>query len=709
MTTWQRRVRIGVAVLGVSFAIVVWLSIGTTSPPAKPQRVERLDPKASVESTGGVIRQLSGDKESFRVEFGSMLTYPDGRQMLQAVKILVDGRAGRNFRVTGREANVIGQKQDRVHIRGQVELTSEDGFKATTDEATYEQASGVVRAPGPVAFTDRGLSGTSDGMIYDKTNDTLALLERVVLNTTPSKPGEDAIGIESGAAVFARDADQVVFERGFKGTSGTRRFNSDAATALLVEGGSRMRMLELTGHANITGIGEGGGALKGLSAAAINLEFFDDGRTLSGAVLQGGASLQIGGEGRDDRRFGGDLIDVRLAPDGFTVVSLTARDRATLELPADDAQPARTIRSDSLVAKGEPGRGLSSATFVNNVEYTEVARTKPGEKPGVRTARSRTLAVAVQPGFSSIDDARFDGAVRFDDGPTHASAGQARYTVPKGLLILDGVDSSTGLPPKVNDDKVTIQARHVELTLEGRKIVARGDVRSVMLGSPAGAPQGATTVHRPAMLKSDQPVFATSASLNYDGESGKAVYSGGGRIWQGETAIQGDSIAMDDQSGDLAAHGSVRSVLALQQEDAGTMKKTLSTSIGRADDLKYEDSSRRAVYTGHAHVSGTQGDLKSDRIEVFLKESGNEMDRLEGFKNVTLVSNGRTATGDRLTFFSKDDRYEMTGAPVKIVSECRETTGRALTFYRSADRILVDGKEERRTETKGGAKCGEPR
>jgi len=64
----------------------------------------------------------------------------------------------------------------------------------------------------------------------------------------------------------------------------------------------------------------------------------------------------------------------------------------------------------------------------------------------------------------------------------------------------------------------------------------------------------------------------------------------------------------------------------------------------------------------------------------------------------------------RLTYFAADERYVMTGLPVKIEEECRETTGRTLTFFKSADRIIVDGNERKRTEVKGGATpCSGPR
>jgi lipopolysaccharide transport protein LptA len=211
------------------------------------------------------------------------------------------------------------------------------------------------------------------------------------------------------------------------------------------------------------------------------------------------------------------------------------------------------------------------------------------------------------------------------------------------------------------------------------------------------------------MLKTDQPVYATAASVDYDSDAGKAVYTGAAKLWQADTAIQGDRITMDDQTGNLAAHGSVRSAFPFEQLDEKTKKTSTAVTVGKGDDLVYDDATRRATYTGSAHVSGPQGDLRGDRIELFLSESGGQLERVEGYTKVTLKAEGRTATGDRMTYYAADQRYLMLGTPVTIVSECRESTGRALTLWRSTDRILIDGKEERRTETKGGAKCGEPR
>jgi hypothetical protein len=60
----------------------------------------------------------------------------------------------------------------------------------------------------------------------------------------------------------------------------------------------------------------------------------------------------------------------------------------------------------------------------------------------------------------------------------------------------------------------------------------------------------------------------------------------------------------------------------------------------------------------------------------------------------------------RLTYTTADQRYVVTGAPVKVLDECRrETIGRTLTYLKSAETITIDGNEQTRTQTKGNAQC----
>jgi LPS export ABC transporter protein LptC len=709
---WQQRLRIGIAVFGAVFLAVLYLAFRATAPVKAPTaRVARDDRAATAQSTGGDLLNLLRSVENFRLEYDRLLTYPDGRQTLTGARVTVPNRNGRTFKVTANKAEV-GPGQDHILMRGAVELTATDGLVAKTGEATFSQAEGILRAPGPTTFTSGHVSGESVGMTYDKVRDLLWLLDRAVVKLSPEQSGEDSVVITSGAAGFARADHYVRYERGFTLVAGSKTLASALATAYLTENGAQVQTLEMRGESRMTGVGEGAGALRAMESDDINLEFADDGRTLKGATLSSGrprrASIEIGAGDVASRRVAGQWIDIRFAPDGSTVRAMTVRESVELALPASPNEPAQTITSATLAAKGDEGKPLNGARFVDNVEYRE---SMPGSP--VRIVRAGVLDLATQPGLGSIDAAHFVGAVRFEDGQTRGASGDARYLVGRGVIELEGVDQTTGQMPRVSDGQVAIDAGRIELALETRKIKATQDVRSVMTPAsqePAGNAPG--HVRRAGMLKQDQPVYATAADLAYDGAARLAVYSGQApgqaRLWQGDTTIQGDRVTVDDATGDLAATGRVASTLIIEQRDEKTKTLDGVPSIGSADDLRYEDGLRRATYTGNAHVSGPQGDLRAVTIELYRAASSRELDRVEAYTTVTMRDASRTASGDRLTFVSADGRYLMVGSPVKIEADCRETTGRTSTFYKSTNNIIVEPNDEFRTQVKSIPKCGEP-
>ena len=72
--------------------------------PAAP--IERLDPKATVETRGGDAIQLKGTRQNLRLEFESQVTYKDGKTKLLGIRAMVDNRGGRNFVITAKEARI---------------------------------------------------------------------------------------------------------------------------------------------------------------------------------------------------------------------------------------------------------------------------------------------------------------------------------------------------------------------------------------------------------------------------------------------------------------------------------------------------------------------------------------------------------------------------------------------------------------------------
>jgi len=99
--------------------------------------------------------------------------------------------------------------------------------------------------------------------------------------------------------------------------------------------------------------------------------------------------------------------------------------------------------------------------------------------------------------------------------------------------------------------------------------------------------------------------------------------------------------------------------------------------------------------------------MTAEHIDLYLKPSGDELERAEGSGDLTLREQNRETKGQKMIYTTANETYVITGAPVKIIDQCqRETVGRTLTFNKGTDSVVVDGNSQIRTQTKGGnGKC----
>lgn len=732
MTPWQRRARLALGAFVVVVAATVFFSVRRPPPGAPPPPAARSqDPNAVAEFARGTITQAKGTNQEFELHYERLVTYKDGSSRLYGVAATVPNRGGRSCSVAGKEASAAGDEGD-VALRGAVELRCSDGLVLLADEALYRASDGSVRIPGRARFTRGRLSGESIGLAYDRESDQVSLLKQVRLKAVAGAAGEETGTIESASALLARRDQLLRFEGGARIHRGGQVITAETVLALLTEDEEAVQQLQLRGNSNVTGSAGDASGLDAMSARDIDLVYAEDGLSIEQALLRGGSAVVLRGASKQGRRrLEAETIDIALAPDGATVTSLDARDRVRLHLPADAETPAREITADLLAATGPPDKGLTSAAFRRNMTFTETAVEK-GSTP--RTATASRLDLALEGGFDSIRTADFSGNTRFEEGTLVATSASARYDVQEGVLHLQPATGKRAARPRVVDDQATIEADRIDVGLDGRRVDAKGGVKSDLRpraegarpAPAAGASAGSREAARlPSMMKQDQPVFGTSEALAYDGDAGRADYTGRARLWQGDTSIKGERVTLDDRSGDLAASGSVVSTMQLEQVNDETKQTEKVRSVASADALAYEEARRRARYTGNARLNGPQGDLSAPVIDIFLLEGGSQVEHLEAYPTPSAAPpappagasaavaiktpDGRRATGARLVYQSDGERYEMVGAPVRIVEECRETTGKTLTFFRSADRILVDGNEQTRTEVKGSGGCSAPR
>jgi lipopolysaccharide export system protein LptA len=709
MTLWQRRLRFGLGLFIIILTIVLVVSLRRRSTKvAFKQPPVRTDQTAIVESTDGRSARFVGGKQDVVVEhYDRMATYNDGRSRIWGGTFRILQRGGRDYVIKAKETEIKGQAPNvDVVLKGDVDMTSSDGFSFKTNDATYTFADGVLTAPGPVTFSGKHLTGSGVGMTFDKVRNVLWLLDKAVIHNRPDEKGEGGVDIEAGAAGLARNDHYLRFERGVTIVSGSQRIQSDNALVYLAGDDQQIQMVELRGSSRVASPPKAEGGLKGMAARDMNLFYGSDGKTLERAVLNGDGVIDLAGaKGAGGRKLSGQMVELGLASDGSTLTSLFARDRVQLDLLGDKANPARTIRAGALQGSGPPGAGLTGANFSEHVDFLEV----PTPPASPRKATSAELELAIKNGFTTVESARFRGSVQFDEGKLTARAQEARYAIAAGTLDLAGADPASGRPPQVLDERATIQGGRLTIVLDGNKIAASESVKTEMRaqngGSDPAKPGQPGSTRMPGILKQDKPVYATADKLDYDSDGSRAVYVGNAQLWQGETTIKGESITVDDTTGDLTASGDVVSRMLLNQDNQKTHQKEQVRSSVKSKDLAYEDKTRRAAYTGGAHMVGPEGDLGADRIDIYFEEGGNEIDHLDATGTVALKTpDGRRATGNRLVYKARDEQYDMEGGPVKLEDESGETTGNSLTFFRSTDRIIVDGKEQRRTELKRGIK-----
>src|SRR5688572_22334828 len=606
MTSWQKRLRVGLAIFGIVFAGLVYRSIGERRLAVPSPPVDRMDPKAILETTQAVLLQVRGTEQEFEIKSQRTLTYGDGSAKHFNVEIIVRRAEGRVFVITAAEAQA-GPKQVELELSGGVKVSVNDGFELVTDRGTFNQSESIARAPGSVTFKKGLMSGSGANAIYNQKSDVLDIGERAKV-LVKDQAGRTSLDGTAGHATLDRTQNLLFMDTSVHVVRGGQVMDAEKVMALLSENEEVVRHLELRGSATVEG---GDGPLRSMKANAIDLDYSDDGTILRRALLNGSASCQTAAdEHASSRQLSGESLDVQIAPDG-TVSSMTGREKVQLDLPETDGAPSRSIRAAALDAGGEAGERIDTFRFRGDVVFQETV--KAGAPS--REVRAQSLTASLE--GDGITSANFSGGVTFKEQGLEAGAAEARYRPLENALSLD---SESGPRPYVTDDQIQVEARAISVKLDNHAMAAGGNVRTSIRGRSPGT-QTAAGGRLPGLLKEGQPASVNAEQFDYSGSNGRAEYTGNAALVQGDTAIRGDVLVLDQQKGDMVASGSASGAAR------STMVLDKGRTEGRAREIRYDETARIVTYSAGdvgptkgqqapaslAQVSGPDGDLRAGR------------------------------------------------------------------------------------------------
>jgi lipopolysaccharide export system protein LptA len=225
-----------------------------------------------------------------------------------------------------------------------------------------------------------------------------------------------------------------------------------------------------------------------------------------------------------------------------------------------------------------------------------------------------------------------------------------------------------------------------------------------------------------------EPAHISAEHLVADTARGHAVYSGKGRLWQGQSVIEGDTIELDSPTHILLVKGHVRGVFpqaawnpkpgeAPGQFSSQTKKPPPNKSPGQAARpgtqlghvrgglLTYWETESRGRIEKDARVDSEQGSIQANLIDLYFSDSGaasgtKQLSRSVASGDVTVRQEDRRGTSDRAEYTASEGKFVLSeGKPTLYSSTGDTTTGRQLTFYFADDRIVVDSADGSKTVT----------
>jgi len=695
------------------------------------------------------FKKVEGDRTIFDLE-ASKSTDLRGQDisLLEDVKIKVFGKNGDRNDVIHTQSCRYAKTDGSIQCDGKVQFelqSAEDAARLAANAAgtpniihidttgvTFERATGRAQTVQPVKFSFPNGSGDGVGAVYQSEAGQLRLIREVHIqiqpaaDTTPKKGTTLPAQVEmSGSSMEIDKVGRTVellgpataVSSGEQVTAGKFTLLLDAefhAQALVAapgslnqqpevmnrgsKGDSTLHADKLTAHLSPQGwtsriVAEG--KVQGTSPSG-NLEA-ETGEMAMWPVVNQAKLLTLRGNvhvnARDPktgmtRSLTSNAVQLAFAG-GKAGQPNRVQHAETLERGAMEWLDAAAVRSklaaDKLAldfgAQGKP-------QLLNATGAVQSQREMPGRP--VQAASSATGVAQLSPAgdWSQIT---LRGNVRLQEADRNAEAQQAVFARAAQTTVLTG-------QAMVRDAGSETHAPKITFFQSTGEIEAEGPVRSTDFASKSSSLQMSSV---PANLSADH--------MRANSKTGRALYTGHARLWQGASVLEAETIELLRPSRVLNATGNVRAVFP-QAPQPGANAGAAPVWHISSGLLTYWDAENRAHLEKDVFVQSADQKMRAPQLELFFTRTGadkqgnggtSQISRAVGTGGVVVEQGDRRGTAERGLYTAAEEKFVLTGGTPTLFDPVEgTTTGRELTFYRADDTIVVDSGNGLRTLTK---------
>jgi lipopolysaccharide export system protein LptA len=710
----------GAATLAIVVAIGFYLRgvlkgrLSATQPPAKiPENMKQT-------AQGFSFSKSDGPRTLFTIQASSFKQYKDGqRYELHGASITLFGRQGdradhiygSDFQYDRATGNVTadGEVQIDLEVESPMNKLSQKAPVPSTGNVVHLKTSGLVfndstglaQTKEKIEFQVPDAEGSAVGAVYNSKESRLQLKSAVRVVTT----GRQKATITGQSGEVLRTPQRVIIEKA-RIEQSPRVVTADKLTVLLRDNSTVER---IEGLGNVHALRDDP---RGFDVTAPRAELGLDGESqLRSGSLTGGVNfasrdpdrpaqgqtgkmlLSFAGKGVLDKVRAEDSVNFTQGPAGKSqevqaaAADFLFRDGKILKKATTSSGPAQIVLN-----QGNTRSIISAAQFdalftdqnrlrsLTGGPDAKIVSSTPNQPDRVSTSNE---VVANFAGKGEIISAEQNGNFHYKEGQREGWAEHARYNPLDETYVLTGA-------PRVTEPDRAISADSIQLNRKNSSALAQGNVKTTynQKAQPGGA-----------MLTTAEAVHVTGSSMTASRTAGAARYTAA-RLWRGPDIVQAPTLFFDQAHRTIQAESgpSARVNSVFVQTD----KKGKSTPVNvTSDKLVYVDADRKAVFTGNVLIKIEGATVTATTVQAVLEprggaaqnQGGSQLDHIVAQGDIKIEQPNRKATGNKLVYTAKDEKFVMTGSsdqpPSIFDAERGQIQGDSLTFFTHDGRVLV--------------------